>query len=144
MIENNETLFAYSSDEALKRNALNVYTVRFVFNLNCLFFENIVISASGLLTNRIFSEFLIKEKSQIVHLYKKRNNQSILRPILMGENKSLKAVADNIVKKNIINYLGKDNLLHHAEFIDALEPNYVWLDEETFRNSQILAEKDES
>lgn len=126
----------HATDEAYSHGFVDDRYLRFLFGLNCLFFDSITIGASDLLGNPLFYRMFKQDRDAMRILYcnSDERGEGIIQPVLMDRHESISSVAENMIKTNTIHRLPSNlELEEHARMIDDARPAYLRCSEDAFR-----------
>jgi hypothetical protein len=132
----NRNFFTQASDEAYALRLVDYNSLRFLFTLNCLFFDFISIGAAALLGNPVLYRMLRDEKDAMSLLYRSSSasGYGVLQPVIMGDHETMAQVAESMIKANTIYQLSnRTELENHAQLIDDAGTEYLWCPELDFR-----------
>ena len=134
----NTNLLSQASDESFALGLIDEKSLKFIFNLNCLFFNHVAIGAPAILGNPVLYQMISQDPESMSYLYRNTsdNGSGLLQPILMGEHKSINEVAESMVKAKTIHRLSSQfELESHAQLISNASPDYLWCPDIGFRIS---------
>jgi hypothetical protein len=130
------SIFTYLSDEYIALNKVGKNQFWFSLNMACLFFDEIPLPSSALLSNRFLSSAWSGGGEWASQLFR----SGLIRPVFMGDKRSLCDVASSMIAHGTIHHLDSDNaLLRHAQAIDSADFRELWVDEAAFRRGYSVA-----
>ena len=83
----NRNYFGQGTEQSLALNLIGQVSLRSLFGLNCLFFDQLAISAPDLLGNPVLYELFNQEAQEMSLLYRRRSEGGIglIQPVLAGD-----------------------------------------------------------